>query len=207
MQIKDYYTIEDTHTGGLLCLGHAMPMARPVVELDFGTFPYAFAYEPVANPGEHIKSVDKYKITVLTNMQCVPVEMNGKTFSPIIVQERHSGEVSSYYFILQGTDRTGKCFEKAFDHKGKDICTSFVFAMTLISAVGNVEEAHGMWNWLHGEKMPAEAGLLLSKVERIHTLAESIVKEKPYMRMFFQKGLERMVTALKQKLERLEWLR
>lgn len=207
MHIKDYYTIEDTHTGSLLCLGHTLPVARPVVELDLGSFPLAFAYEHIANPWEHVPAVDKCKITVLTNMQCVPVEMNGMTFSPVIIQERHSGEVSSYYFILQGTDRTGNCFEKTFDHKGKDICAPFVFAMTLIAAVGNVEEAHGMWDWLHGVNMPTEAGLLLSKVERIHTLAESIVKEKPYMRMFFQKGLELMVTALKQKLERLEWLR
>lgn len=70
-----------------------------------------------------------------------------------------------------------------------------------------MDDALELWEMLRGASSWTDAGKLLTEIERVHALAERIVKEKPYMRMFFQKGLERMTADFKQKLSKLEWLK
>lgn len=209
MEIRSYNTVETTSMS-LIHFHHNLLQPKPIEELNLSAFPFAFAREQT-DAWQDYGHWSKFKITVMTYGECKPVVMGGATFDPLVIYEDHwvrSSDSHTSYFKLQGIDGQGKCFEKQFVCQGDEIGAHIIYSMTLIAAVGDVDESFELWKLMNGLLYTEiSAGNLLSKAERIHTLAERIVKDKPYMRMFFQNGLERVVNVLKEKLNSLKWLK
>ena len=122
---------------------------------------------------------------------------------------KKSSNVNRHHVTLNGRDGNGKLFEETFVISGKEVLPGLVYAMILFSAVNDITLCVEYWNALSGwsSLKYAKVGVHLDKVVALKEISENIVKEHPYMELFLQKGMKKVVECLKNSISTLEILK
>lgn len=144
------------------------------------------------------------RITLISNGKNENICLNGFEISNSI-KDTHYFQVSrddadTHRFIIEGRDNKGRLFENEFFVQGRDVLPSIVYSILLITHLPNIELTNQYWksinnNYWYKSNLSLEEKLKL--LIQVKKFAKEILKEYPFMEMFFQKGITNMIEVCK----------
>ncbi len=158
-------------------------------------------------------SITKTASTFSKNGEESPVKIGQWEFWPI-VKDIHYWQLSTtahnhHRVTLSGRDGNGRLFEETFVIYGEELLPGLVYAMILFSSTNDIELGVEYWEAISGRfsMKYSTVGEHLDKVISLKKLSETIIKEHPYMELFLQNGMTKVVEHLKESISVLEFLK
>lgn len=178
-----------------------------VPENDLSKYPFAVTYKHL-NSWEDFGSWNENERTIYQNGISKEINIDNYLFDNKIRSKEHyvkSRDTSTFYFTINGMTPTGKVFEIKFKTWGnEEILIYMIYAMVLISCVGP-EKAKDIWVNFRGEYWPQKSiDEQLRDILDIKSIALNIIEKHPYMTLFFQDSIQKLIKFTKQSLENLE---
>lgn len=153
------------------------------------------------------------RIHLLQNGEELPIKIGRWEFWPV-VKDIHYWQLSTeahnhHRVTLSGRDGNGKLFEETFVIYGEKLLPGLVYAMILFSATDDIDLGVEYWKALSGRfsLSYSSVGQHLDKVMALKKLIEGILEGHPYMELFFQNGMKKIVERLKDSISKLEILK
>ena len=153
------------------------------------------------------------RIHLLQNGEEKPIKIGQWEIWPV-VKDIHYWQLSTdahnhHRVTLSGRDSNGKLFEETFVIYGEEFLPGLVYAMILFSAADDVALGVEYWKALSGRFSLnySSVGEHLDKIMALKKLSEDIVKKHPYMELFLQNGMKKVVERLKESISKLEILK
>lgn len=124
------------------------------------------------------------------------------------IKDTHYFQISrdnadTHSFIIEGRDNTGRLFEKEFSINGRDVLPAIVYAILLMTQLQDIDLTNQYWKalnnnyWYKSNLSLEEKMKLLIQIKRF---AKNLIKEYPFMELFFQNGITNMIEVCKSDL-------
>lgn len=152
------------------------------------------------------------RIHILQNGEESPIKIGQWEFWPVVKDIHYwqlSTEVHNHHRVtVNGRDGNGKLFEETFVIYGEGLLPGLVYAMILFSATNDITLGVEYWKALSGKFSLnySSVGEHLDKVMALKKISVNIVKEHPYMELFLQNGMNKVVERLKESISKLKIL-
>lgn len=139
------------------------------------------------------------------------IELNGYTISSI-VKDIHlfylSREQVKHDFTLSIQSPEEEVYEQTFRIYNNELLRHIVYAIIFITNIKDKNKTNMFWNMLVENDFPnISLGQKLDYVIQLNTVANSIIKQYPFTKSFFQNGLKKIISNFKSELSSLEILK
>ena len=115
--------------------------------------------------------------------------------------------MTNHCFKINGMSPTGRVFEINFEIIGKDsILVYMIYAMVLISYYGE-DKALEVWDNLQGRNQFSLIENTISVIRDLKDKEISITNKYPFMKLFFQNGIDKLIEKANSMLNQLDFLK